>query len=156
MSKLKPEKVFASLNSENGSAALEAPVAIFILMLLISFIYEFLKYQHDIAMIYYSEQIAVSRVNVADLKDKSSSIPNAFLGQLKESSEGPFDAIDYSNVVMTCQDKNFNKVSCNQYSRIIRFSYLARREYINVMINDFFSLPVTLNREVYLFNDYYY
>lgn len=143
---------------DNGIATVETSILLPLILIIIALFYETLRFQNDISVIYYNEELATRRVDLALLKDDIFKISNKFLVDLSGDDEQfHFSQLTYSKLTMKCFDNIDLKanIKCGSKAKIINFSYQVSREYTNDFINKILSFPTNINREVFIVNDYY-
>jgi hypothetical protein len=151
-------RIYKLLKEESGVATIEATLCISIIMFLFFFIYETLKFQTDIAMITYNEQIAIHRMDVSMLNTRYTELRSQFAGQLEQdNASNYFSTLAYTDVRIHCYNNLDLKqtTSCGRYDKIVNFTYTVTRKYTNPVFTSLLSLPVDIKREVFLINDYY-
>jgi len=151
-------KIYDFLKDERGVVSIEAPICILVIMILISLIYEVLKFQNDISMISVNEQTASQKIDISLLNSRFSQLVGQFSSQLNEGSKNNYSsALSYSKVSITCYDDLNLKVEkiCSRYIKIFKFSYTVTRRFTNPVFTSLLSMPTVIKREVFVINDYY-
>lgn len=147
-----------SLSSEEGVTAVETTIVLFVLLLLIMFTYELLKFQSNISLIYINEEAAIQRMDMALLNNKPEKLDANFMKELKSTVSGNFfNALVYDNVKVECYSSitSTSTDTCSSKTKIIKVSYQVKRLFSSKWLCDLASLPITLEREVLTVNDYY-
>lgn len=146
------------LHDERGVSTLEFTFTFLIIMLVIMSIYDVLKFQNDIGMVFYNEQIAKHRVDLVKLNEESDTIKDYFELTLNEANENNFfSSLQYSDLNMYCYNSLVleHPVECDKKIKLIKFSYKVRRKYTDNFISTLLNIPVVFDREIFVVNDYY-
>jgi len=146
------------LDDERGISTIEFTFVFFIAMLMIMSIYDVLKFQNDIGMVFYNEQIARHRIDLVKLVEKSDEIVQDFERELNEANNNNFfSSLEYSEISLTCYNSLDLKysVNCGKSVKVLRFNYQVKRMYTDSYISKLLNLPVTFSREIYVVNDYF-
>lgn len=146
------------LSDERGVSTLEFILTFIIVMLVIMSIYDVLKFQNDIGMVSYNEQIAKHRVDLARLNEDSNIIKEGFESSLNEANKNEFfSSLQYYDLTMECYSGLSLKYSikCNEKIKLIKFSYKVRRKYTDNFVSALLNIPVVFDREIFVVNDYY-
>ncbi|BEM16416.1 TadE/TadG family type IV pilus assembly protein [Serratia marcescens] len=146
-------------SEERGISTIEASVLLPILFIILMMIYEVLRFQNDISIIYFNEEFASQRVDLSFLDNDVEKINENFLADLNKSgSEFYFSALLYSEPKITCYEDINIKVSkkCGKKTKLINIAYQIQREYSSDWISDLLSFPQQFDREVFIVNDYFH
>lgn len=146
------------INNENGVSSIEACLLLPVIFFIIAMIYEVLKFQNDIAVIYINEEVATNHVDLSFLDKKVDAMTVDYLYFLnKYGNEFYFNSLSYSDVAIRCYKHiNLTLVApCDKNAKLISITYKVKREFTNDYISDFLSLPQQFDREVFVINDYY-
>lgn len=146
------------LKDERGFATLEFSFTFFILMIMIMSIYDVLKFQNDMGMVYFNEQAAKHRVDLVLLNGKSDEIVKNFEAELDKSGRNTFfRSLRYFDVTLRCYNSLSldYAVTCGKTSKLLRVNYKVRRKFTDNYISALLNIPVEFEREVFIVNDYY-
>jgi len=147
------------IKDNDGIATIEVTLLLPILFVILAMTYEVLKFQNDIAMVYFNEEFAVQHVDLALLANKPGDIKLNFLSDLNNNSNAfYFNSLEYSGLTISCYeniDVNYKR-SCSKKTKLIKINYTVKRRYTSDITTKIVSLPKMLQREVFITNDYYY
>ncbi len=144
---------------ERGISTIEVSVLLPILFIILMMIYEVLRFQNDISIIYFNEEFSSQRVDLSFLNNDVEKINENFLADLKKSgSEFYFSALVYSETKITCYEDLNIKIGkkCGKKTKLIKISYQIQREYSSDWISGLLSFPKKFDREVFIVNDYFH
>ena len=151
-------KFLRKLRSETGIASIETSMVFMIIFLFIMFTYEILKFQNDMAMIALNESLAMERSDLAFLKNEPRKLSVYFDEQMQSMGGGQyFNSLKYQPSEVKCYSDLSKTTSetCNEMSKIIKFTYKVERLASSEEICELFGFPIILSREIVTVNDYY-
>jgi len=146
------------IKGDAGITTIEVTLLLPLLFVILAMTYEVLKFQNDIAMVYFNEEFATQHVDLALLNNQSSKIKLNFIDDLNNNNNSfYFNSLKYSDLTILCYDNIDTKYSraCSKNTKLIKINYIVRRMYTSDITNKIVSLPRILHREVFITNDYY-
>ncbi|NUU69105.1 hypothetical protein HQN64_23855 [Enterobacteriaceae bacterium BIT-l23] len=147
-----------TLSCERGVATIEMSMVFMIIFVFIVFTYELLKFQNDVMMIAFNEDLAVARIDLAKLNDNPVQLATDFDQQIQSSGQWEyFNSLSYKPSQIQCFDNISQRTpgNCSEKSKLIKFTYQVEREKSAEEICELLGLPITLSREVITVNDYF-
>lgn len=151
------KKINSFICDDSGVVSIEMVIVFFSIFCLVAIIYEGLKFQNDMSLMYLNERLATNQVDLMLLDGQSNVILDEFIHNINYLHDSSyFNSLDYSNFSLSCSGElSVKEVACDKNAKLIRIKFDVTRLYTSKFINDLLSLPKEFNREVVLVDDYY-